>query len=66
VELRVFMAVTKRSTNFWAVVPCSPLKVNRRFGGTYRLHHQDRRANQGTRARLAAFCWFLAWNTILP
>jgi hypothetical protein len=27
---------------FWDITPCSPLKVNRRFGGTYRLHLQGR------------------------
>jgi hypothetical protein len=26
----------------WDITPCSPLKVNRRFGGTYRLHLQGR------------------------
>jgi hypothetical protein len=28
---------------FWDIAPCSPLKFNRRFGGTYRLHLQSRR-----------------------
>jgi hypothetical protein len=28
------------STIFWDITTCSPLKVNRRFGGTYRLHLQ--------------------------
>jgi hypothetical protein len=28
------------STIFWYITPCSPLQVNRRFGGTYRLHLQ--------------------------
>jgi hypothetical protein len=32
-----------KSTIFWDITPCSPLKVNRCFGGTYRLHLQDRR-----------------------
>jgi hypothetical protein len=27
----------------WDITPCSPLNVNRRFGGTYRLHLQDRK-----------------------
>jgi hypothetical protein len=27
-------------------MPCSPLKVNRRFGGTYRLHLQGRTISQ--------------------
>jgi hypothetical protein len=31
-----------KSTIFWYITLCSPLKVNRRFGGTYRLHHQGR------------------------
>jgi hypothetical protein len=32
-------------------MPCSPLKVNRRFGGTYRLHLQGRRINQARNQR---------------
>jgi hypothetical protein len=27
----------KKSTIFWDITPCSPLKVNRHFGGTYLL-----------------------------
>jgi hypothetical protein len=30
----------------WDIMLCSPGKVNRRFGGTYRLHLQDFRVNQ--------------------
>jgi hypothetical protein len=30
---------------FWNLAPCSPLKVNRRFRGTY-LHPQGRRISQ--------------------
>jgi hypothetical protein len=33
---------TLRSSVFWDITLCSPLKVNRRFGGTYRLHLQGR------------------------
>jgi hypothetical protein len=29
-----------KSTVFWDITLCSPLSVNRRFGGTYRLHVQ--------------------------
>jgi hypothetical protein len=32
-----------KSINFWDITPCSPLSVNRRFGGTFRLHIQGRR-----------------------
>jgi hypothetical protein len=31
---------------FWDITPCSPLKVNRRFGGTCRLHLQGRIISQ--------------------
>jgi hypothetical protein len=39
----VFTAVVMRSTIFWDITPCSPLSVNRRFGGAYCLHLQGRR-----------------------
>jgi hypothetical protein len=29
-----------KSTIVWDLTPCNPLKVHRRFGGTYRLHLQ--------------------------
>jgi hypothetical protein len=31
---------------FWNTTPCSPLKVNRCFGGKYRLHLQGRRISR--------------------
>jgi hypothetical protein len=31
---------------FWDIMPCSPLKVNRRFAGTCRLHLQGRRISE--------------------
>jgi hypothetical protein len=34
--------VTKKSSIFWYITPCSPLKVNRHFGGTFHLHPQGR------------------------
>jgi hypothetical protein len=39
----VFTAVVMKSIIFWDMTPCSPLSVNRRFRGTYRLHLQGRR-----------------------
>jgi hypothetical protein len=33
-------------STFWDIILCSPLKVNRRFGGTCRLHLQGRRISQ--------------------
>jgi hypothetical protein len=32
-----------KSIIFWDMTPCSPLSLNLRFGGTYRLHLQGRR-----------------------
>jgi hypothetical protein len=43
VGFEVFTAVVIKSINFWDITPCSPLSVNRLFGGTYRLHLQGRR-----------------------
>jgi hypothetical protein len=46
VGFRVLTAVVMKSSIFWDITPCSPLKVNRRFGGTCRLHLQDRRISR--------------------
>jgi hypothetical protein len=35
--------VGMRGSVFWDIMPCSPLKVNRRFRGTCSLHFQGRR-----------------------
>jgi hypothetical protein len=50
----VFTAVIMKSSVFWDITLCSPLKVNRRFGETYRLHLQSS-------AYYLLSCWFLAW-----
>jgi hypothetical protein len=42
VDYRINEYKTK-STVFWDITLCSPLNVNRRFGGTYRLYLQGRR-----------------------
>jgi hypothetical protein len=42
-----------KSTIFWVVMPCSPLKVNRRFGWKHRLHLQSSTCHLLSR-------WFLA------
>jgi hypothetical protein len=41
VRLEVFTAVTMKKAVFWDVAPCRS-GVNRRFGGTYRLHLQGK------------------------
>jgi hypothetical protein len=45
-EFEVLKAVVMKNTIFRDITPCIPLKVNRRFGGTYRLHLQGRRIRQ--------------------
>jgi hypothetical protein len=46
-----------KSTIFWDITPCSPLKVNRRFGETSCLHLQGWGASQ-CRARGSSQCHF--------
>jgi hypothetical protein len=46
VGFEVLTAVVMKNTIFMDITPCSPLKVNRRFGGTYRLHLQGRRISR--------------------
>jgi hypothetical protein len=40
VRPEVLTAVVMKSTIFWVITLCKPLRVNRRFGGIYRLHLQ--------------------------
>jgi hypothetical protein len=42
-----------KSSIFWDITACSPLKVNLRFGGTCRLHRQGRRIIQARKQREA-------------
>jgi hypothetical protein len=46
VEIGSGLMIYIKSTIFWDITPCSPLNVNRRFGGTYRLYLQGRRISQ--------------------
>jgi hypothetical protein len=34
VGIEILTEVVIKSSNFWNITPCSPLKFNRRFGGT--------------------------------
>jgi hypothetical protein len=44
-RFEVFTAVTIQNAIFWDVAPCRSC-VNRRFGGTYRLHIQGRKIRE--------------------
>jgi hypothetical protein len=56
-----------KSSVFWDITPCSPLKVNRRFGGTYGLHIQGPKLSQARNQREAgskqSYC--LAYSSTL-
>jgi hypothetical protein len=47
----VLAAVVMKSTIFWDITPCSPLSVNRRFGGTYRLYLQGKKISSARNQR---------------
>jgi hypothetical protein len=55
--------ISSKSSIFWDITPCSPLKVNRRFGRTCRCHLQVGRMIQGRNkseaGRLLAACFML-------
>jgi hypothetical protein len=41
---------------FWDITPCSPLKVNRRFGITFRLHPPFAFTTRGVDVCVRLFC----------
>jgi hypothetical protein len=45
VRFEVFTPVTMKNAIFWDVAPCRSC-MNRRFGGTYRLHLQGRKIRE--------------------
>jgi hypothetical protein len=51
VEFEVLTAVVMKSTIFWDITQCSPLRVKRRFGGTYRLQLQGRKISRARNQR---------------
>jgi hypothetical protein len=50
---QILIAVFINTFIFWNIIPCDPLKVNRRFGRTYGLHIQGQRLNQARNQREA-------------
>jgi hypothetical protein len=65
VGCKILTAVVMKSSIFWCIMVCRPLKVNRRFGGTY---HNDPAWSK----LLLVLCflpfsrWFLARLTLQP
>jgi hypothetical protein len=68
VGFEVLTAVFVKSYIFWDITPCSPLKVNRCSGGTYRLHLQCRRISRARiqRSSHQLSRWFLARLILQP
>jgi hypothetical protein len=52
-----------KSTIFWDMTSGSPLKVDRRFGGTYRLHLKIRKTCFHPGFLLGLFFFFLPWRS---
>jgi hypothetical protein len=46
VRFEVLAVVVMKSSSFWDITPCGPLKVDQCFGGTYHLHLQYQRISQ--------------------
>jgi hypothetical protein len=61
-----------KSSNFWHITPCTPLKVYRWFGGICCLDLQGRTLILARNHHEAAICllptslWFLAWLIVRP
>jgi hypothetical protein len=43
-------------TVFWDVVPCSLVKVDRRFRGAYCLHHEGDEGRENLKSQICTFC----------
>jgi hypothetical protein len=53
-----------KSSIFWNIMLCSPLKVNQRFGGTYRLHLQGQRMSQARNQRESRWQAFMLVSSL--
>jgi hypothetical protein len=57
-----------KNSLFWDITPCSPFRVNRRFGGEGRQHLQGRRISQGRNQHESRWqvdlCW--RWRRHVP
>jgi hypothetical protein len=58
VRFEVPTAVVMKSSILWDIKPYSPLKVNRCFGGTYRLHFHLFDPEDRSDMFLRNFGWF--------
>jgi hypothetical protein len=49
-----------KSIIFWDITPCSPLSVNRSFGGTYRFHLQGRKNKLTKKPAFTCRRWYFS------
>jgi hypothetical protein len=57
-------SMEKKRAVLWDITPCTPLKVNRRFGGTYCLHLQGRRISRARNQCKSR--WKARWRWHVP
>jgi hypothetical protein len=62
IEFEVLTAVVMKSTIFWYITPCSPLKANRRFGRTYCLQVASRAVLSFPPAFALVSCSAYSWT----
>jgi hypothetical protein len=62
----VLTGVVMKSSIFWDVTPCSPLKLKRRFGETCGLHLQGRRIGLARNQRKSKWQEKPAWLILRP
>jgi hypothetical protein len=65
VGFEVLTAVVLKSSTFWDITSCSPLKVNRHFGGPCLFHLQGRRISRGDLCLPSALALAFLWRILL-
>jgi hypothetical protein len=65
VVFELLTVVVMKSTVFWDIMPCSPLKVNQRFRGAYHLHLQGRRISRARNQWQALLVSCVAYSSTL-
>jgi hypothetical protein len=64
VRFEVLTLMVMKSSVLWDISPCRPLKINRSFGGTFRLHLQCRRISQAKLATCLMLVCCLSYPSI--
>jgi hypothetical protein len=62
VGFEVLTAVVLKSTIFWDITPCSPLRINRPLGGAYSLSLQGRKILPPALTLVSCLAYFRPWR----